>query len=435
MPNRLFYGWIIVCVTFVTQFVSIGFVFYSIGVFFPPLVLEFGGSRTGVATGVMLMNVVTAAFAPFLGFILDRGYIRRVMLTGAIWMTTGFLILHFITALWQFYVVLCCFLGLGVAMLGPVPSSTLVSNWFLRRRGTALGVATMGISLGGVVMAPLGTLLITQYGWRNTAYIYAATILILVVPIVWYLVVNRPEDVGLRPDGRGGTVFKRTRQRPTTYDSPNWNLRDSLSDQKFWIIASVIGLNFCANGAVLTQIVQHGIDLGFTQQKASVVLSLIAILGVAGKILFGYICDHVDKRAAFWLAMLLQALGSLSFVFVTTYPHLLLTGAVFGLGMGGIVPLWGSLIGASFGRRVFGRIMAHMSPVMLPIQSIGIPLAAFIADRTGSYALAFEIFVGVYLAAMVVLAFLRLPADEPDGEVHHAMPAGHVHESEPIDVV
>ena len=108
---------------------------------------------------------------------------------------------------------------------------------------------------------------------------------------------------------------------------------------------------------------------------------------------------------------------------VAEYPSLLLAGAVFGLGMGGIIPLWGATIGAGFGRNAFGSVMGLMIPVMVPIHILGIPYAGWVFDRTGSYEIAFLTFIGLCVVSILVLAFLRLPEVEPGSESTRATDA------------
>ena len=182
-----------------------------------------------------------------------------------------------------------------------------------------------------------------------------------------------------------------------------------------------MALNFCANGAVLTHIIPHGTDIGFDPMAAALVLSTMAGLGVVGKVLFGWMVDRVPARAAVWVATGLQAAGVALILNVEAYRWLLLAGAIFGLGMGGLVPLWGALIGSGFGRQAFGSVMGLMTPVMVPVQIFGIPYAGWIYDRTGSYDIAFASFLGVYAFASVAVLFLRMPEVEP-GTAVRALP-------------
>ena len=206
--RAMFYGWRIVSAVFLTNFISIGLVFYSYGVFFKALAADFGGSRLGVATGLAIMNIATAAISPYLGRLVDRGSIRNIMCGGACLMAAGFFLAARIEALWQLYVLMGTLLAVGSAMLGALAGSTLIANWFSERRGTALGISGVGISLSGLAMAPVATLLIGTIGWRGTFVVYGIATLATVVPAVWFVVVNRPEDLGLLPDGQNRALHK-----------------------------------------------------------------------------------------------------------------------------------------------------------------------------------------------------------------------------------
>ena len=207
-PRRAFAGWQQVAVAFVTLFVSVGFGFYSYGAFFPALADEFGGSRLGVGIGMSIFFLTNGLLSPFLGRAIENGSIRRVLLLGVAFLVAGLVAASRVQDLWQFYCVLGGLLAVGACLLGGLTGSTLVSNWFVRRRGMALGVATMGISFSGMVMAPLATWLIELYGWRNTFLAYAGLTIVVVLPAVYLLVIDRPEDIGQTAGWRSAAAWK-----------------------------------------------------------------------------------------------------------------------------------------------------------------------------------------------------------------------------------
>lgn len=419
----MYYGWRIVAAAYVSLFISVGFLFYSFGVFFPALVEEFGGSRFAVAIGLAVMNVCMAIAAPFLGKAVDERSIRNIMLIGAVLLGFGFLLSSRITAIWQFYVLLGTLLGLGAAMVGQLPSSTLVSNWFVKRRGMALGIATMGVSMSGVVMAPVTTMLIARFGWRGTFVVFGVLAAAIVLPVVALIVVNRPEDMGLLPDGDSKPLLDPLdeMQHGHAVHFAEFSARGTIMQRNFWAITILVGLNFFSMGAILTHMIAHTRDMGIEPLKASFVITACAGVGVTGKLLFGYIADFVDTRIAMLCALGFQAAGTIILLNAHSYGALLAVGAVFGMGMGGIVPLWGSLIGEYFGRMSFGRVMGLMSPCMLPIQVGGVPFAGLVYDRTGSYTFAFQTFLGVYVIAALMLLVLRHPEV---GEARESVAAG-----------
>jgi MFS family permease len=151
----------------------------------------------------------------------------------------------------------------------------------------------------------------------------------------------------------------------------------------------------------------YGQDLGYPLHQAVFVLSAGAAVGVFGKVLFGYVADRMDTRFAMLLSMSFQASAVFLLPRVQAYPALVAVGGLFGLGMGGIVPLWGSFVGEYFGRKSFGRVMGLMSPFMVPIQVSGVPFAGFMFDRTQSYATVFRVDLIIYLCTATLLLLLK----------------------------
>jgi MFS family permease len=406
----MFHGWRIVALAFLTNYISVGFVFYSYGVFFKALAADFSGSRLGVSVGLTSMSLVSALSAPIVGRYLDRGKTRGLMTAGAVLMAVAFLLASQITALWQFFLVLGFVMGPAVCMLGGLAGSTLVATWFVQKRGVALGIATMGVSVSGVLMPPIGTALIAELGWRNTFLVYAAVALFVIAPLTWRFVVATPEQLGQLPDGDLPTAETLA---AATRDERMPSTREILSDSRFWMIAIPIALNFFSLSAVLTHTVPYVTDLGISPAGAALVLSASAGAGSIGKPLFGMLTDRKDKRVTPALCAGLQLIGLLMMMYVHDYAFLLIASGIFGIGMGGVVPLQAALVGAAFGRRAFGRVMGLMSPAMLPIQMLGVPFAGHVFDRTGSYRFAFQVFAVAFALSLGLLSRLKLPEHEP----------------------
>ncbi len=401
-----FRGWHMVGVAFLVDFVAVGFFFYSFGVFYPAIDADFEGSSVGVALGISISSLVGGLFAPFLGRALDRHSLKRMMLLGAALVSAGFLLLSRVQTVWQYYLVLGSFFALGLGLMGGMASSKLVANWFAVRRGAALGVATMGVSLSGMVMPTVATWLVAELGWREGFAIYGVGILLAVVPVVALFVVTRPEDVGQHPDGDDPGVGGAPHRPPEVY----WRTRDMLRARNFWVIALTFAAVFSSLSAILVHVVRFANDLGIHGYRASWVLSVSAGAGVLGKVVFGRLVDRVDPRLAVGASFATQLLGLLFLLQGGDYAALLAGAAVFGFGMGGVVPLQGALTGKVFGRLSFGEAMGLMRPVQVPLHVTGIPLAAWIHDTTGSFDLAFQLFLGVYALSCLALAALRIPA-------------------------
>ena len=405
-PDWRFYGWRIVGVAFLVDFMAVGFFFYSYGVFFKAIAADLGsGTRFGVSLGLSISNVVGAAVSPFIGRALDRVPIKRIMIAGAVCVSVGFGLLSQISAIWQYYLVLGTLLGIGGSLMGGLASSKLVANWFVARRGTAFGIATVGISLSGLMMPTAATWLIATVGWRGGFGVYGLCTLVMVVPLVARFVVDRPEAMGLRPDGDGPP----SEEAESRYAAETmWRTRDIVRSRNFWAIALPFALVLSALSAILVHLVPYADDLGIPSYRAAWVLSISAGMGVLGKVAFGWLFDRFDARIALWLSFGMQLAGLLLLMRAQGFAGLVTAALVFGFGMGGVIPLHASVTGAAFGRLSFGKVLGLLRPFQVPITALGVPLAGWIYDATGSYELAFRLFAGVYVAAALLVAGLRV---------------------------
>jgi len=406
-----FLGWRMVGVAFFVDFVAVGFFFYSYGVFFKAIEREFGGSRLGVSLGLTVTATVGAIAAPFIGQALDRFPLKRVIAAGAVSMALGFLALSQVQNPLQFYLALGAFVGVGAGAMGQLATAKLVTNWFQRRRGTALGIAATGISASGVVMPFVSATLIEAYGWREGFLFYGAFTALVVVPLVLRFVISSPEEVGLRPDGQRADPPRGQGALPPMPLAPPSPI---LRDRNFRVLVVVIGLLFCCQSATLTHMVPRVTDAGVSLQLASLVMSLTAGLGVAGKLSFGWLVDRWTARRAIWFTVGFQLLGQIAMLQQDNLALFAVGAALFGYGMGGVVPMQGALVAKVFGRIRFGKALGMLRPAMFPLQIVGVPLAGAIFDATGSYRPAFLIFIVLYvLAALAALAF-RDPTSTPD---------------------
>lgn len=405
----MFYGWRIVGLTFLTNFVSVGCLFYSYGVFFRTLQAEMGGSSLSVSLGPICIQLANAVSAPWIGAALTRGSVRRVMLFGALSMAAGFALASRVSSLTELYLVYATLLGVGAAMLGWLSGSTLITQWFDRRRGLALGLSTVGTTLGGAVMVQVSGLLVEGVGWRGAYLAYAILIAGIASPAIWFVVVDRPAILGLCPDGR---LLSDEGDESIT-PSPALASRDVVRSLDFWRIAGAMGLSFGAGSALIIHLVPLAQDRGFALAEAVGLLSLVTICGIAGKLLFGWLSDRVEVRVAFTISTGLQMLGMIILVWAGASRWMWMGSAVFGFGMGGMLPLHAAFVGKQFGSDVFARILGMMAPAMLPIQMLGIPLAGWLRDLTGSYAPALQIFACAYGVAILISWGIRSSERDP----------------------
>jgi MFS family permease len=405
--RRIFVGWRMVAAAFFVDFVAVGFFFYSYGVFFKAMAAEFGDSRLGVALGLTVTSAVGALAAPMLGRALDTYPLKWVICTGATSMAIGFLALSQVETQLQFYLVLGLFIGFGASSMGNLATSKLVANWFDRRRSLALGIASTGVSLSGVVMPYVSAQIIGSYGWRTGFVVYGLFAALVVVPVVLRLVISHPRDVGLRPDG--AMHHQAEGDAHPVVHAPRLTLRAVASDRNFWVIVLTLSLLFCCMSTTLTHMVPRLTDMGHSLSLSSLVMSLCAGAGVAGKLTFGWLGDRAPVRRILLLVILTQLAGQVVMFNAAALVWFALGAALFGFAVGGVVPMQGTIVGRTYGSERFGAVLGLMRPAMFPIQIAGVPFAGWVYDTTGSYALAFQALFVLYGIAVLAVSFYRAP--------------------------
>jgi MFS transporter, OFA family, oxalate/formate antiporter len=403
--RNAYYGWRIVAVAFLTHCLNVGCVFYSFGVFFTPLIREFGWSRAQISWGFSSVSIVGALWSPFVGRVVDRYGPRRSQIFGALVLGGTFMLLSTVRSLVQYYLMMALLVSLGSTALGPIPSNSAVAGWFLRRRGRALGFATAGISMGGVIFVPLAQTLITHFGWRQAfAALGALVIGVGIVPIAF---VMRKPPAELPPEER----MPLSDDRGLTFEiEHSVTPRDAVRDPNFWLIAGAFSLTVMGLSAILLHQMPLLMDVGVSPAHAALALGATAGVGVVGKLGFGALLERVEQRRVIVGCFLAQAAGLLLLPFARMPVLLGLYVVVYGYAMGGNATLQATVLGECFGRRHYAAIAGRMGPIIVLSQAIAVPLVGWLRDRTGSYMPAIAVIELMTLGAAFCISRLRPPA-------------------------
>ena len=400
----MFYGWYLAIVAFLLLMVSNGAIMYSYSVVAVPLGLEFEASRVTMMLGVTVMTLAGGIMSPLFGSLIDRWSLRSMMLIGVFGMSCGYFLLSFTTASWQVPLIYGALMMLGLNLLGPLTTSTLLARWFSRKRGMVLGLAAIGTSVGGFVFPPVIQWLIDAYEWRDALRILALGCLILTIPAVM-LVVNSPKDRGLGADGVALDA-----DAPLVLPEAI-TFKSLLADRNFWLIALVMSLLFSAYTGVLSNLVPLALNKGLSAEQGAFLISILAVAGIAGKIGFGTIADRVDLRLGYAASIVCVIIALLLFATTSGFSTFMLASGFMGFATGGMLPVWGAILAILFGAANYGRVMGMMSPVIMPLTLVGAPLAGYIFDVTGGYAPAFVLFAGGLVLALIALPFIRMKSD------------------------
>jgi MFS family permease len=400
---RLFYGWLIVFVSAVGLFLGAPLMVFSFSVFFKSLVLDFHASRAAVSFAFSLFNLVGAFWLPGTGVLIDRFGAKRVILVSTLlfglilcsawWVGSG---------LWQLYLL---FAVLGIAMSSgpaPVPYGVVVSHWFDRHRGLALGLSMMGIGIGSIVVPMLAQRLITMFGWRMTFVIFGAAVLLLPLPVIAALLQNDPRQRGLRPDGDDSSPASQLPQQ----DKQGMTWHEIWHSSTFWIMICVFTLAGAGVHGAILHLSAIFTDRGVTAERAALATSLVGAGALFGRLCSGYLLDRLFAPrvailfyAATTLGMAILSAGSIGNI-------ALVASFLVGCGMGAEVETMGYMISRYFGLRAFGTAYGHAFGSYMLAGAAGVLLMGAGYDRFHSYAVPLAGFCGAMLLTLLLLTRL-----------------------------
>ncbi len=397
----IFYGWLIVGVLFFISIIDGGFT-YTFSTFLKPLTQEFGWSRAETATAFSLYLLVAGLVLPAWGWLIDHVGARWVFLLSALIDGVALLLLSAVSSLPGFYA-LYLFLGVGLAGIGPMPVGKVITQWFVDKRGLAMGIALVGASGGGLVLVPLCGFLIAEFSWRVGYQVLAGLSLFGMLPLVWFFVVNSPQEKGLKPLGQDYSKVRHTLPGPEPeQDVRDWTLRQALSTSTFWRLGAAFCLGLMAGGAVHAHQVAFFQDAGYSLELASTITGISLGMSMAGRFLAGWVSEHIRHPHAILagcLVMQAVGIGVLLFLESLGFWALTLFVSLFGLGYGGMIVLWPLIVGHDFGRQAFGAIAGVLGTLGLSIGgALGPIIAGVLYDNTGNYDWAFLSCVGAFLA-------------------------------------
>ena len=403
-PRTFFFGWSIVGLTFMTQF-TVGAMFYTYGVLQKPLSEALEVDRFAVSLAFSLQTLVVAVLSPWVGKLILRTPIRKVLAIGIAALLLGFVAFGQVRHLWHLYLAFGLVLAVASTLIGPLPSNAMIANWFVKRRGTALGISQFGISISGAVMVPIVSWLVETQGWRWAVTSMGLALGAVLIPLVWKFAVFRPEDKGLRPDGQRVAGGGEEHGEPVS----TWNFARALRDRRIWLLVAIVGPSFFGVGAVLLALHAHITDLGLSAVQASSVVAVATLMAALAKPLFGALADILNQRLMMAASLVSQTIGLVLIVALTNSAGLMVAAFFFGLGYGAVMPMWTVFIGTLFGRAAFARVMGLMTPMTTLFSLLGFPFASLVFDTAGSYLPAFVVVIVGIACSLAAVAMLRLP--------------------------
>ncbi len=408
-PPRVFYGWWIVAATVAMLAFLAGSIFWSFSFFVSPMETDLGWSSNTISGVFLIQGLISALLAPVAGALFDRFGPRRVAAIGIVMCGGGLILWSRSESIWQFYLAFN-FAGAGFTA---VFSSTIaaVANWFIRRRGLAIGIASLGIAFAGG-MAPIVLYLIETFTWRTTLLLLGVVTMAVFMPLAMVLR-HRPEPYGSYPDG--DPPLEAVEGAGPILEADGVSVSVALRTRSFWLMGYAFLMGFWAIGAIQVHQSQYLESVGISRGVAAAMIALLSITSVIGRVVFGWLVDRYDPRLLTAVALTLHAIGVFVFAIVdgsrewTLAVFLIL----FSPGLGALMVLQPAMQGHYFGRRAFG-VLAGINYALTSVSwsagpyVLGISFGVFDAYQPGLL-----LFGGLILAGIPALFLLGTRSQTP----------------------
>ena len=399
----MYRGWARVWALGATTIVSYGTTQYLFAVLVVPMQRELGWSRA-LISGAFSVSLVTAAVLGLpIGRLVDRHGARALMTAGSLLGGLGLMATAAVRQPWQFYVLWSGVIALSMSLtLYPV-TFTVITNWFVRRRGAALALLTLVGGFASPIFIPLAGLLVERAGWRQTLVIFGLVQLLVALPLHALVVRRRPEDVGLLPDGEPGAAPARARPDGAL-------LREAVCSLPFWTLTAASAAALAAHSVILAHQVAYLIGRGFDPVLAASVAGLLGVASLPGRYVLNRLSDRLGPQTLLAACSLGQATGVALLALAATPGLIWAYVVVYGAAFGAISPLRASTMADQFGRRAFGAITAAAGIPIAVAGSLGPIAAGVLYDRTGGYGAALALTAAAFVLSAVAVAVTPRPA-------------------------
>lgn len=412
--HGVYYGWVIVLVAFVCNFMGTGTGFYIFNAFIEPLCAARGWTRAQINIAPMLGYILNLFGILFYGTLVARIGPRIILAVCSVLTAVSFYILGITESILPFYVAFM-FLYLGMNGMSGIVTATAVNNWFVLRRGNALGIATAGVSLSGVVMPAVALAIIEGYSMYH-AFLWISIVILFVTPLVWAFVRTRPEDYGLLPDGvshdddrlyddipfRAGPAHG---QGNGMTAAAHWSLPMAVRCASFWKIGLAYGLSMGTVLGVMFQLKPRFTDVGYDNATAMKLMAATALAGAAGKYAWAFLCDRFTSRRIAMVLFACNAVGLALALLPKSMTSVIIFVVLYGFSMGGVVSTQPVIIAEFFGRESYPTIARYIG-ILVGINFIGYPIMGGSFDMTGSYDSAYFLFIALNCVAFLMVSLL-----------------------------
>ena len=404
---KVFYGYWVLVAAFICAFVDSGSGYYCFSIFVKPLEADLGWGRGTIMAAWTMRFLAVALSSLFIGKLIDSYGVRRIIPIGALMGGIGFVVLSLARDPGHFYIGWAA-IGFGISGSGVIPGTAVVSNWFKKRRGMALGIMGVGFGAAGLMSPFVGGYLIPHFGWR-TSYFALALLMWMLIPLAILVIRSKPADKGLYPYGVEYPEAV-AEVSPSTFGG--MTLKKALATSSLWLI----GISFLISSMAETGITQTQVpyfeDIGFPAAIAATTLAVVGIWSAIGKFSFGWLCDHMQAKyaRAIGIGFLLGGASILTSMRATSPAALMWLYAVIkGIGTGSWLSTMSMLTSTNFGLASYGVIFSIIYILNSAGSGVGPLFAGYMYDIMGTYHGAFIVFIILLVVAIPIILVVRRP--------------------------
>jgi MFS family permease len=413
LPDSLYYGWVVAVGCSFLMLVGVGVGYYGLAVFLRPLQEAHGWSNAVVSGATGLYFSLSGVTGAVVGPHIDRRGPKPFMLAGSLLIGASVSLIGYVDSILELYVVYGV-LAIAFGLATSVSVNAVMTRWFVTRRAKAMSISSTGISVGGMILAPLGSKLIDVGGLELATPLMGFLVVAVALPVILFVIVPDPADVGLRPDGGapGGrppgtrsSLSDAVQQRP-------WTRAQAVRTSAFWAMLVGFGVVLTAQtGFVIHQISFLEERVG-SRSTAALALSVTAFGSIVARLVVGTFADRIDKKGLTIALFVLQAAAVVGVVLTSNIAITYLLTLVFGFTIGNVYMMMSLLVGEVFGTVSFGAVFGLVSLVGQTGSGAGPLLVGALEDATGSYRVPFLVTAAATLAAAGAIASLRPPATD-----------------------
>ena len=409
--KRFFYGWIIVLITFSTAMTTAGISGYGLSFFIVPMSDELGISRTQFSA-IAVFRVALLPLLPFLGLLVDKKHGPRILITvGSILSGIVLMSTSLVQELWQFYLLYGVVFGLAMfAMGGQLVGPAVISKWFIRRRGRAMAIGTMGISTGGFIIAPMAGWFVGEFGWRTAWVLLGIFLMLAITPMAALFMRRQPEDIGLLPDGEepGGASGGGAGRGAAQEEYP-WTVKEAFRTRTLWIMLLVQSFGSMGLMPVIFHQVAYIQDKDFSLATATAVAATVAFFAIVAKPIWGLVTERIHVRWVVPMCVIPAGVSLFALIVAQDLTMLYVYAIFHGLTMGGWPTIANVAWASYFGRQHQGAIRGFVTPIGNVMGAASPVLGGFMWDRYGTYDLAFLVFGMAWIVAGLLMLMAAPP--------------------------